>query len=154
MSSARNNKTLQLYGAAKRESQEREVLTRFRCAHDNRSEARAAGRRLRRVARRRVGGSGRRRQGRQEGQAPEAAAHSLHDAAAPGARGDIHAQPVSRHVHQRGDRHVDEPLRVESQGEFRQIFFLPFPVFTYVSYNFGANFGRIHWKIENAQFKK
>ena len=56
-------------------------------------------------------------QGRQE-EAAAAPADSLHLAAAAGAGGAVHEEPLPRHEHQGGDQHVDQPHRAQSQGEW------------------------------------
>ena len=66
-------------------------------------------------------GAGGRRRGRhrqEQVEAAAAAAHALHVAAAPGAGGDVRAQPLPRHGHPRGDLRLDQPHRGESQGEW------------------------------------
>ncbi len=58
--------------------------------------------------------------GRLEGGPEEAgaeAAHALHVAAAAGAGGALHEEPLPRHDHQGGDQPMDQPHRTESQGE-------------------------------------
>lgn len=60
----------------------------------------------------------RRRQEQQEHEAPEEATDALHVAAAPGAGGHVHPEPVPGHEHPRRDSYVDEPHRGPSQSEY------------------------------------
>lgn len=82
----------------------RKPLPKFRDHHQNRIHDSGAGRGR---GRGRAGG----REERQEEQEAEETEDPLHLAAAAGAGGDLREEPVPRHVHEGGDRHVDQPHR-------------------------------------------
>lgn len=60
-----------------------------------------------------------RKPGRSEEEKAAAAADTLHEPAAAGARGHISAEPVPGHEHARGDRRVDQFDRGASPGKRR-----------------------------------